>query len=257
MLVGSAHPKRLLEMVPAPMWTDTWHPVSHASILDAVEIGLRENQIAVRDRHLALAGKPMIPGLPGNARMFGIYHLDLQVDGQLMSLGFRNSVDKSMAIAFCAGSYTFVCDNLAFSGNFVEFRKHTSGLDYDELNMRVSRAIAAAEGNLLEYGQWIKSLDNYELESREQFKTLVYELIHAKGMACSKYWAFHSAFKEEQKRRGFSFGAFFQAATAQVRDLSPFTIQGRCIHLNNLIKPWVPVISSDPSRGTLVEQIVV
>lgn len=42
-----------------------------------------------------------------------------------MALGIRNSTDKSLPIAFCAGSRTIACDNLAFSSEILIASKHT------------------------------------------------------------------------------------------------------------------------------------
>src|SRR5262249_29433711 len=41
------------------------------------------------------------------------------------AVGVRTSGARSLPLAFCAGSRTFVCDNLAFSAEIVVARKHT------------------------------------------------------------------------------------------------------------------------------------
>ena len=42
-----------------------------------------------------------------------------------LSVGVRNSIDKSFPIGFAAGSRVFVCDNLAFSAELLIKRRHT------------------------------------------------------------------------------------------------------------------------------------
>ena len=42
-----------------------------------------------------------------------------------LSVGVRNSWDKSFPLGFAAGSRVFVCDNLAFRSELVVRRKHT------------------------------------------------------------------------------------------------------------------------------------
>ncbi len=71
-------------------------------------------------------------------RFFGTLDLvSTLADGVTLSVGIRNSVDKSFPIGFCAGSRVLVCDNLAFHGELLVTRKHTKhgatrfGLDID------------------------------------------------------------------------------------------------------------------------------
>lgn len=42
-----------------------------------------------------------------------------------LSVGIRNSLDKSLPLGFIAGSRVFVCDNLAFRSELLVRRKHT------------------------------------------------------------------------------------------------------------------------------------
>jgi predicted SpoU family rRNA methylase len=45
-----------------------------------------------------------------------------------LSIGIRNSYDKSMSIGVALGARVFVCDNLAISGEIRIVRKHTAGV---------------------------------------------------------------------------------------------------------------------------------
>lgn len=42
-----------------------------------------------------------------------------------LAIGLRNSYDRSLSVGLVAGTRTFVCDNLAFSGEVTMQRKHT------------------------------------------------------------------------------------------------------------------------------------
>ena len=57
-----------------------------------------------------------------------------------MALGIRNSNDKSLPIAFCGGSRTITCDNLAFSSEVVIASKHTRFGEV-RFNEAISRAV--------------------------------------------------------------------------------------------------------------------
>ena len=65
--------------------------------------------------------------------MFGVMDLEAGLTGCRFSLGLRNSNDKSMRLALTVGYRTFVCDNLAFQGDFTpalaKHSKHFSLID--------------------------------------------------------------------------------------------------------------------------------
>jgi hypothetical protein len=61
-----------------------------------------------------------------NHRMFATLDLTSELAfGVSLAVGVRNSTDKSFPIGFCAGSRTFVCDNLAFRSELTITKKHT------------------------------------------------------------------------------------------------------------------------------------
>lgn len=103
-------------LAPAP--AGHWHPVAHAAVLAAVRDTLRGAGYAVLSERLALAR--------ANARFFGVLDLDVPLaHGVHLSVGVRNSTDKSFPLGFAAGSRVFVCDNLAFRSELLVRRKHT------------------------------------------------------------------------------------------------------------------------------------
>lgn len=95
-----------------------WHPVSHVAVLAAVKETLHGAGYTVRSEKYGLARD--------DARFFGVLDLDTPLaQGVGLSVGIRNSVDKSFPLGFCAGSRVFVCDNLAFRSELLVRRKHT------------------------------------------------------------------------------------------------------------------------------------
>ena len=51
-------------------------------------------------------------------KMFGALDLDTGMHGCRFSIGIRNAHDKSMRLAMTVGYRVFVCENMAFSGDF-------------------------------------------------------------------------------------------------------------------------------------------
>jgi hypothetical protein len=74
-------------------------------------------------------------------KMFGVLDLETTFDGCRFSIGVRNSNDKSMRLALTAGYRVFVCDNMAFQGDFTPvLAKHTKRVSLvDILSIGVDR----------------------------------------------------------------------------------------------------------------------
>lgn len=90
---------------------------------------------------------------PDGMRMFGVMDLSRAFDGGCFSIGLRNSNDKSMRLALTAGYRVFVCDNMAFSGDFAPLiHKHTRNLELtDSVSIavdRIQRGFNALDGNI-------------------------------------------------------------------------------------------------------------
>jgi hypothetical protein len=125
-----------LDAVPVPQATATWFPLGHGHVLDKTVSTLMEAGFMPHRLQLGLSSD--------GAKFFGT--IDLQsamMPGVSLAIGVRNSIDKSLPIAFAAGSRVFVCDNLAFRSEVTVSRKHTRfGAD------RFAEAMALAVGGL-------------------------------------------------------------------------------------------------------------
>lgn len=108
-------------------------PIPHHLLVSALRVEAMERGYDVTREELAL-------GMNGSA-LFGV--LDLMPAGVVvaerlsatergLSLGFRNSVNSTLAIKVVAGARVFVCDNLALSGDLIALqRRNTRGLDLE------------------------------------------------------------------------------------------------------------------------------
>lgn len=111
---------------PTPEPTDTWKPVPHARVVEVLveSLGLRGLQV-VKDEYAMT---------PDGMKMFGVLALNLEETGIRFAIGCRNSHDKSFSLGLTVGYKVFVCDNLAFHGDFTPVtRKHTSKFDEVEV----------------------------------------------------------------------------------------------------------------------------
>lgn len=107
-----------LDLIEAPPPTDTWFPLRHSQVLSTVEETLGDAGFTITRSNLALS--------QDDARFFGTLDLSTPIiEGVTMTVGVRNSTDKTFPIGLCAGNRVFVCDNLAFSAEIYVAKKHT------------------------------------------------------------------------------------------------------------------------------------
>lgn len=119
--------------LPVPASTNTFRPIPHAEVVHALLETLGFRHVAVvRDEYAAT---------PDGMKMFGVMDLEAGFTGCRFSIGFRNSHDKTMRLALVVGIRTFVCDNLAFQGDFSPvLAKHSKNFSLlDSLAIGVDR----------------------------------------------------------------------------------------------------------------------
>ena len=99
----------LVHILP-PEPTETFKPISHAELVKGMIEGLAFRHINVIRDEYAVSEDGM--------KLFGILDLESGFDGARYALGLRNANDKSMRLALTVGYRVFVCDNMAFHGDF-------------------------------------------------------------------------------------------------------------------------------------------
>lgn len=118
-----------LTAVPLPRATRTYAPVAHQDLAEGI-------QKVASDLLVEFSHDSSRYGLArdGN-QLFGVHTFKNASTELGLSIAFRNSYDRSMAVGMAFGASVFICDNLALQGNIVVLRKHTSliGEDLEEL----------------------------------------------------------------------------------------------------------------------------
>ena len=99
-----------LKALPVPPGTDTFKPIPHIEVVNALieTLGFRHIGV-VRDEYAAT---------PDGMRMFGVMDLEAGFTGCRFSIGLRNGNDRSLRLSLTVGYRCFVCDNLTFQGDF-------------------------------------------------------------------------------------------------------------------------------------------
>ena len=99
-----------LALVPTPLGTATHRPVPHIEVVNALVETLGFRHVGVVQEEYAVDKT--------GAKMFGVMELDQGMEGARFALGIRNSHDKTFRLAITVGYKVFVCENLAFHGDY-------------------------------------------------------------------------------------------------------------------------------------------
>ena len=112
--------------VPTPAGTDSWHPVPHLDVIDAVTEVVKAHDWQIVDEQYGLARE--------GQRMFGIMRINRSSSSEWSRcIGIRNSHDQSLSVGLAAGISVMCCSNLAFGGTMVLKRRHTSRIELGDL----------------------------------------------------------------------------------------------------------------------------
>src|SRR5579862_394605 len=149
-----------LRLVPTPEGTESHHPLAHAQVIDALIESLAFRQISVVRDEYAVSKDGM--------KLFGVLDLETSFEGCRFSIGIRNANDKSMRLAMTVGYRVFVCDNMAFQGDFTPvLAKHTKRFSLiDAISVgvdRMQRNFAPMRGQILAWKQTLISTDQVKL----------------------------------------------------------------------------------------------
>ena len=191
-------PEAMVMEVAPPEWTETWHPVSHRDVV--LSLGKAVEQVGLQVLHKEYSLNRV------GTRMFASWAVEKTGGGMHntkvgFEIGIRNAMDKSMAIGVCAGTRVFVCDNLAFSSEYVAFRKHTGGLTVAELDFLSNRAVLSVAGNMQKEIHFLKSL-KWVTVGVLQFKEMVFDLLSAGIVPPSQFESFMESWEEERTIEG-------------------------------------------------------
>ena len=114
--------RNMLVSTPVPNKTKTYNPVPHINVIEKIKKYVPHDwKYKGIDLEFSHNGK----------RMFGTMNYKIDEIDELLSIGFRNSYDKSIPVGVCIGLRVIVCSNLMFSGDIVKTRKHTSNVIKD------------------------------------------------------------------------------------------------------------------------------
>jgi hypothetical protein len=163
--------------------------------------------------------------------MFGVLALDIEENGVRVSIGLRNSHDKSFALGITIGYRVFVCDNLAFHGDFQTVtRKHSKNL---VLNDVLAVAIDRMQRNFAPMLNQVNTWKGYELPDASA-KLIIYRAFIEEGLEVPKHLAddvhrhyFDPQYDEFRPRTMWSLSNAFTSAFKELDAIPRFRATAR------------------------------
>lgn len=207
-----------LALIPTPAGTATHRPVPHADVVESLIETLGFRHIAVVKAEFAVSKDGM--------KMFGVLDLDTGMHGCRFSIGLRNAHDKSMRLALTVGYRVFVCENMAFAGDFqrvlAKHSKHFSLLN--ALSIGVDQMQRNFDGMRTQVENWRQSrLSDIDA------KMLIYRAFIECELDIPKHLArpvhdlyFHPEHEEFQARTLWSLSNAFTSAFKQLEPIPQY-----------------------------------
>ena len=224
----------VLSDIELPNKTHSYVPVSHVDFInntkDIANRVLDKHQLHTEQYGIARDGKQMF----GTLTYKESFHDDPQHIG--LSIGIRNSYDKSMSLGLCSGASVFVCENLMMTGEIVVMRMHTGSI-IDELKGLIFNALLKAEDKFSTIHADSQQLKKHVLEDNTTAYNLMgrlygYGVVTERQLPVMKReWQTpkHDAFKE---RTAWS---LYNAGTEALKTTHPLHKMKRHLQMHRMI----------------------
>ena len=212
----------LIQILP-PQATETHKPIAHAELVKNVIEGLSYRHINVVRDEYAVSEDGM--------KLFGVLDLEQGFDGARYSLGLRNANDKSMRLALTVGYRVFVCDNMAFHGDFTPvLAKHSKNFNLiDAIDVGLGRM----QRNFEPMRKQVEGWRGTQITD-EQAKLIIYRAFIEGDLEAPKHLVrqvhelyFEPLYPEFQPRTIFSLTNAFTSAFKQLDPMPQFRATAR------------------------------
>ncbi len=218
-----------LDLIPMPEATESYVPVSHYHLADKF---LTISQDILRD--YTLIGENYGIARQGN-QLFAVLKFKNEQSEMGLSIAFRNSYDRSMAIGMAIGAMVFVCDNLALSGEIVVMKKHTKNV-WTELEETAIATIYKSQKNFEQIKADAEAFRALPLENMEAFQLMGvlfgHNIVSPRQLTVLKSEWLRPGYEEFRPRNMWS---FYNAGTECLKSSPPISIMEKHIQLHNTI----------------------
>ena len=182
-------PVEIVMDVPTPDRTRTWGAIGHGELIDTLKYAVDKADLIIRREEYSLSKE--------GGKMFGVFTLESLTADRARMLGFRNSIDKSLAVGLTAGSRVTVCDNMVFSGEFLDYHVHRARLTVEVLQIAAKAALQSMMVKMIEFEDWHEGLQKYAIK-RTDAEALTFRAVEQGVLGTGKFGKFHELFFEKK-----------------------------------------------------------
>jgi hypothetical protein len=208
---------QLVDILP-PEATDTFKPIKHADLVGEVHEALARRQLSIVKDEYAVSEDGM--------RLFGVMDLATSASDFRFSIGIRNANDKSMRFGMVSGIRVFVCDNMAFNGEFFAIQaKHTKKL---QIMDSIALGIDRIQRNFKPLTDQVEHWKANQL-SVDRAKAIIFDAFIGKKLDAPQHIAklvsthyFEPQFKEFEPRTTWSLNNAFTSAFKALEPIPQF-----------------------------------
>lgn len=201
--------------LPLPEETDTFKPISHYFLVQAIEEALAFRHISITKEEFAVT--------PDGMKFFAVLQVNAQYEGVNFAIGLRNANDKSMRLGIVAGYKVTVCDNLSFAGEYKPMlAKHSKNLDLTE---SVSIAVDRLQRGWKPIREMIDFKRGHEL-SDGKARDMLYQLFTDGKLPISLFRTTHKEFfinPSYDEFRPKTLWSLENAVTTSIKKLQPIS----------------------------------
>jgi len=228
--------------IPEPAFTKTWHPIGHARLIENLARAVEKEGLTITDRLYSLS--------ESGDKVFGEWVLTGD-GGFRHMIGFRNSINKAFSIGLVAGLWIMNCSNMVMKGDWIEFRKHTGGLDDISLAELCRRAVDQVTKKFIKLTAWHAYLNEIQIKQHHT-NYLIIEAMKRDALPPSRFKKFCTLFFEPIGRYYHeepSLGDFHGAVTEVMNNDSIFEISRKNNALSTLIDDFKYLLIKDKYYG--------
>jgi hypothetical protein len=232
-ICGQRYTREDIAAVAVPETTKSYTPIPHDNFLNLIQGTLRNFGYTFGEEAHVLN--------KDGSQYFGMARLHNIWDNEKFGLvgGWRSSYNKTLSASFVIGSSVFVCDNLAFNGEIIIGRKHTTNI-LKELPGLLCRAIGKVRPM-----QVRQELRYQHYQDKPLFDTdinsMIVQMIRENIVPGSKseklvaecYEPSHKEHLNEHKR--VTAWTVFNAATESLKGTSVIALPKRTRNLHNMM----------------------
>jgi hypothetical protein len=218
-----------MALIEVPQATDSYLPVPHNHLAETLATIGRDilTGFTLHKEQYALARE--------GQQMFAVHvYKDTHTEMGL-SIGFRNSYDKSMAIGIAIGANVFVCDNLSLTGEISIMRKHTANVWKGLEDVAIS-TLYRSQKNFEKIVADSEAMRGVEIGDDEAFRMIGllfgHGILSPRQLPVVKEEWLKPSHVDFQPRNVWS---FYNAATESLKSCPPIMIMEKHIQLHTMI----------------------